>query len=224
MADIPWIPELRFPIFWLILPFFHSACDPPDLAEESKPSPAQKVKKESRESLWGSLRGSWPTRQNESKTSLWSQKTGDFWLAESPGDSFLTRFGGSARTLGDSPRDSPGDSFSTFWAGEGFDSSARSGGSQHSASLPISCRSSVSRICFFFLKVSLGTLLNLGCVFETSWKFIIWLDQEKLNNFLFFFDRVKIWCITKKVVYKLHAAWFANRTPGEFRICSLFQI
>ena len=45
-----------------------------------------------------------------------------------------TRFwlvlGGSARTLRDSPRDSPGDSFLTFWAGEGFDSSARSGGSQ----------------------------------------------------------------------------------------------
>ena len=44
------------------------------------------------------------------------------------GDSFLIRFGGSGRTLGDSPRDSPRDSFVTFWAGEGFDSSARSGG------------------------------------------------------------------------------------------------
>ena len=43
---------------------------PPDLAEESKPFPAQKVKKSLRKSLWRSLRGSWPTPQNESKTSL----------------------------------------------------------------------------------------------------------------------------------------------------------
>ena len=47
--------------------------------------------------------------KNEPKMSLRSQTTGDFWLAESPGDSFLTLFGGSAGPL----RDSPGHSF--FW-------------------------------------------------------------------------------------------------------------
>ena len=41
-------------------------CDPPppDLAKESKPSPQLK---KSKKSLWESLRGSWPTPQNESK-------------------------------------------------------------------------------------------------------------------------------------------------------------
>ena len=39
------------------------------------------------------------------------------------GDSFLTLFGGSAGTPGDSLGDSPGDSFLTFWPGAGFDSS-----------------------------------------------------------------------------------------------------
>ena len=66
---------------------------PPDLAEESKPSPAQKVKRRvSRESLCGSLRGSWPTPQNESKTSLLQtlrgQKSPVFWLRRLVFDSF----------------------------------------------------------------------------------------------------------------------------------------
>ena len=52
--------------------------------------------------------------------------------------SFLTRFGGSATTLGDSTRDSPGDSFLTFWDGEGFDSSAMSGGAQDKFLYPLS--------------------------------------------------------------------------------------
>ena len=64
--------------------------------------------------LWGSLRGSWPTPQNESKTSLLETLRVKNHLFFDSGDSFLTRFGGSGRTLGDSPRDSPGDSFLTF--------------------------------------------------------------------------------------------------------------
>ena len=44
-----------------------------------------------------------------------------------PETQILTRFGVSARTLEDSPRDSPGDFFLTVGAGEGFDSSARGG-------------------------------------------------------------------------------------------------
>ena len=91
-----------------------SLATPPDLAEESKPSPAQKVKKESPgESLGESPRvlADPPKRvKNESPGDSASQKITCFLT----GDSFLTRFGGSARTLGDSPRDSPGDSFLTF--------------------------------------------------------------------------------------------------------------
>ena len=60
--------------------------------------------------------------KNESPGDSGSQKSSVF----DSGDSFLTFF----RPLGDSPGDSPGDSFLTFWAGEGFDSSARRGGSQ----------------------------------------------------------------------------------------------
>ena len=54
---------------------------PPPLAEESKPSPAQKVKKESPgESPDQSRRvlADPPIWQNESKMTLWSQKTGNF--------------------------------------------------------------------------------------------------------------------------------------------------
>ena len=58
----------------------------PRLAEESKPSPAQEVEKESPKESPGSLRVSRV------------KKTGDFWLAESPGDSFLTLSGGSVGT------------------------------------------------------------------------------------------------------------------------------
>ena len=37
------------------------------------------------------------------------------------------------------------------------------------------------------------------------------------------FDSAKTGCIAKNaVVYKLHARWFINRTPGEFINCSLF--
>ena len=45
----------------ILVNFAHFYCDPPRLAEEAKPSPAQKVKKSLRESLRKSLRGSWPS-------------------------------------------------------------------------------------------------------------------------------------------------------------------
>ena len=80
-----------------------SLATPPDLAEESKPSPAQKVKKESPgESLGESPKvlADPPKRgKNESPGDSASQNSPFFFDS---GDSFLTRFGGSARTFGDS--------------------------------------------------------------------------------------------------------------------------
>ena len=103
---------------------------PPTWQRSQNPPRLKKSKKSLRKSLWGSLRGSWPSPENESKTSLLETLRVKNHLFFDSGDLFLTRFGGSARSLGDSPRDSPGDSFLTFRDAEGFDSSARSGGSQ----------------------------------------------------------------------------------------------
>ena len=58
-----------------------------------------------------SLRGSWPTPQKESKTSLLRVKNHLFFES---GGLFLTLFGGSARTLGDSPETLPKTVFFTF--------------------------------------------------------------------------------------------------------------
>ena len=69
-----------------------------------------RCRKKPKWSLRGSLRGSWRTLQKESKMSLRSQKkkTGDFWLEQSPGGSFLTLFGGGPpgplQTLSETPR------------------------------------------------------------------------------------------------------------------------
>ena len=107
--------------------------NPPIILHVCLPLPPPRLKKSRkslRESLRSSLRGFWPTPQNESKTSLLDTLRVKNHLFFDSGDSLLTRFGGSARTLGDCPGDSPGDSFLTFWAGEGFDSSARRGWSQ----------------------------------------------------------------------------------------------
>ena len=103
-----------------ILEPLKQACDSPRLAEESKSSPARKVKKESpKESPGESSRvlASPPKRvKNESPGDSVSQKSPVFWLRRLIFDSFW----GSARTLGDSPGDSPGDSFLTFRAREEF--------------------------------------------------------------------------------------------------------
>ena len=98
------------------------------MSELRPPRPRKGVKtfaasKSQKESLGESLgesvsqkRVSW--RLRESKITCFLTPETRFWLV----------FGGSARTLGDSPRDSRRDSFLTFWAGEGFASSARRGG------------------------------------------------------------------------------------------------
>ena len=104
--------------FWFF--FSAMACDPRDLPEESKTLPAPKVKKESPESLWKSLRGSWPTPQKESKMSLRSQKTSDFWLAASPGDSLWLAFGG----VGPGPSETRPETLFDYSSRGGFDSSA----------------------------------------------------------------------------------------------------
>ena len=60
--------------------------------------------KKSKKSLRGGLRGSWPTpRKRVKNESPESQNRWFFWLAESPGDSFLTRF----RGVGQDPRRPP---------------------------------------------------------------------------------------------------------------------
>ena len=51
------------------------------------------------------------------------------------------------------------------------------------------------------LKVSLGTLLGLGCgFFEASWEFNVWLDQEETEQFhvfiLFLFFSFGLFCCT----------------------------
>ena len=62
---------------------------------------SKRSKKSLRESLCGSLRGSWPTPHNESKMSLWSQKQVIFDSQSLlRGDSFWTLFGGSPREPG----------------------------------------------------------------------------------------------------------------------------
>ena len=38
----------------------------------------------------------------------------------------------------------------------------------------------------------------------------------------FSIDSAKLDVLQKGVVYKLHAGWFINRTPGEFKNCGLF--
>ena len=60
------------PLFYLFI------ATPPTWQRNQNPPRLEKSKKSLRESLWGSLRGTWPSPQNESKTSLLSQKTGDF--------------------------------------------------------------------------------------------------------------------------------------------------
>ena len=77
---------------------------PPTSYRSQKLPRLEKSKKSLRRSLRGVSEGSRPAPQKESKMSLRSQKTGDFWLTESPGDSFLTLFGASAGTPRRLPR------------------------------------------------------------------------------------------------------------------------
>ena len=78
---------------------------PPTWQRSQNPPRLKRSKMSLQENLWGSLRACWPTPQNESKTSLLETLRVKTHLFLDSGDSFLTRFGGSARTLGDSPRD-----------------------------------------------------------------------------------------------------------------------
>ena len=76
---------------------------PPTWQRSQNPPRLKKSKKSLRESLWGSLQGSWPTPQNESKTSLQRQNKTKNHLFFDSGDSFF--FGGGG--VGQDPRRLP---------------------------------------------------------------------------------------------------------------------
>ena len=119
-------PPLAFSTFWPPLSWSpmvsllcsHSSCRnhtmvgiPPAWQRSQSPSRLKKSKKSLRESLRGGLRGSWPTPPKRVKNESPESKNG---LAESPRDSFLTRFGGG---VGQDPWRPPSETLqeTLFW-------------------------------------------------------------------------------------------------------------
>ena len=112
--------------------FWPRLVNPPPPGRGVKTLPCSKGKKESPGESPGVSEGPGRPPKKSQKRVSWRLCESKITFFDSE-DSFLTLFGRSARTLGDSPGDSPGDSFLTFWAGEGFDSSPKRGGSQTQA-------------------------------------------------------------------------------------------